>query len=108
MIEEKILLPILDYYMNAPFEFIQKGIQKERIDKIRNMEIVIYSNDHNPPHFHVFSKDKSINAKFLISDCSFLSGEISTKDRKRIELFHSDIKTQIIMNKIWNKKNNLL
>ena len=28
MIEEKILLPILDYYMNAPFEFIQK----ERID----------------------------------------------------------------------------
>jgi hypothetical protein len=107
MIFEKILTPILEYYMSAPIDDLQKRliVPKERIATIRNMHIIIYSNDHNPPHFHVKSKDKSINAKFTIDGCRFISGTISSKEVKRIKLFHSDIKTQIIMKKIWSKKN---
>ena len=48
---------------------LEKGIKKkEQIATIRNMKIVIYS-DHNPPHFHVKSKDNKINAKFKIENC---------------------------------------
>lgn len=105
MIEEKILTPILEYYINAPFEDVVKNlIGKERIGTINNMQIIIYSNDHNPPHFHVLSKDKTIDAKFTIKDCTYISGEINTKDLKRIQAFHADMKTQIVMKMIWDKK----
>jgi len=107
MIEEKILTPILEYFINAPFEniLVKSSRIKERVETIRNMQIIIYSNDHNPPHFHVKSKDNSINAKFLLKDCTKISGEISPKDIKRIQAFHGDIKTQKVMEMIWNKRN---
>jgi len=106
MIEEKILTPILEYYMNAPFEKVILNIQiKELVDTIRNMRIIIYSNDHGPPHFHVVSKDNSIDAKFRIKDCVQISGEINSKDLKRIQAFHADMKTQKVMEMIWNKRN---
>jgi hypothetical protein len=105
MIEEKILTPILEYYINAPYEDVVKNIiDKERVATVKNMQIIIYSNDHNPPHFHVISKDKSIDAKFTIADCSYMSGEIGTKDVKRIQAFHADMKTQLVMKMIWDKK----
>lgn len=105
---EKILTPVLEYYMTAPYEYAVKNlIGKERVATIKNMQIVIYSNDHNPPHFHVFSKDKSINAKFTIENCTLLSGEISTKDIKRVQAFHADMKTQVIIKKLWDKKNSM-
>ena len=81
--------------------------QKERIDTIKNLKVIIYSNDHNPPHFHVLSNDYNVNAKFLIKNGEFLSGEISIKDLKRIKAFYLSTKTKIIMEKIWNKKNNI-
>jgi hypothetical protein len=70
-IEEIILLPIIEYYINVDIESIEKGLIKERVITIRNMEIIIYPNDHNPPHFHVKSKDNEIDAKFLIIDGTF-------------------------------------
>ena len=102
---EKILSDVLNYYMNAPFDLVVRNIwSKERISTIRDTQIIIYSNDHNPPHFHVKSKDNTINAKFLMSDCTLISGEIKTKDIKRIKAFHSDLKTRTVMDKIWSKK----
>lgn len=105
MIEEKILTPILDFYMTAPYEDVVKNIiDKQHVDYIKNMQIIIYSNDHNPPHFHVISKDKSIDAKFTIEDCTYLGGDIGNKDLKRIQAFHADMKTQTVMKMIWNKR----
>lgn len=106
MIEEKILLPILEYFINIPDieNHVKDSRIKERVATIRNMKIVIYSNDHEPPHFHVLSNDKSINAKFNLRNCSLISGEITSKDIKRIEAFHNDIKTQMVLEMIWNKK----
>jgi hypothetical protein len=108
---EKILTPVLDNYMNIDFDFPNKSLDihniqtKERVKTIRNMKIIIYSNDHNPPHFHVISNDNSVNAKFTLDTCQLLSGDIETKDIKRIEAFHKDPKTIIVLTKIWDKKN---
>jgi len=99
----KILEPILNNYFSS-IDFT--NTEKERIATVRNMQIIIYSNDHNPPHFHVKSKDGSIDAKFKIEDCSLLKGEISNKEIKKVESFYSDPKTKIIMQKIWNKRIN--
>ena len=105
-IEEKILNPILENYFNVASTLnLEKGIKtKERIETIRNIQILIYSNDHNPPHFHVKSKDKKVDAKFKIENCEFISGSIDKKDLKRLKAFFNDMKTKIVMEMIWNKR----
>ncbi|TSE03931.1 DUF4160 domain-containing protein [Aquimarina algiphila] len=104
---EKILTPILNAYFNEKIESIEKVIiDKERIGTVNNMEIRIYPNDHNPPHFHVISRDKKVNAKFKIENCNYISGEISGKEKRRIKSFYNDPKTIIVMTKVWNKYQN--
>jgi len=105
-IEETILTPILEHYFDVVSTInLELGIKtKERIGTIRNMEIKIYANDHNPPHFHVISKDRDIDAKFKIENCEYISGKIDSKDLKRIIAFYNDIKTKMVMEMIWNKK----
>lgn len=97
---EKILTPILNTYFVQHYD----AVEKERIATLGNMQIIIFSNDHNPPHFHVKSKDLSVNAKFKIENGEYISGEISHKEIKLIQNFYRDMKVQIIMKKIWNKK----
>jgi len=110
---EKILEDILLEYMELDESTIEYLVgnptikQKERVTTIKNLKIIIYSNDHNPPHFHVLSNDYNVNAKFLIENGEYLSGEISNKDLKRIKAFYLSPKTKIIMEKIWSKKNNI-
>lgn len=99
---EKILTPILNSYFVQNYEVLEK----ERIATLENMQIIIFSNDHNPPHFHVKSKDLSVNAKFKIEDGEYISGKISNKELKIVQNFYRDMKVQIIMKKIWNKKEN--
>jgi hypothetical protein len=107
---EKVLTPILEEYININFDFIEKSlidpsfVQKELVEKVRNMKIIIYSNDHEPPHFHVLSNDHTINAKFSILTCELISGNITSKDQKRVQAFFNSVKTQLIMKKIWEKK----
>lgn len=100
-IYSKILELILNTYFSNQFF---RNTEKERVGTVRNMQIIIYSNDHNPPHFHVKSKNGDIDAKFKIKDCSYLSGQIGGKEIKKIEQFYQDQKVQILMNKIWNKR----
>jgi len=108
---ERILEDLLRGYMelseseiNLLLEQPNKSL-KERIGTVNDMKVIIYSNDHNPPHFHVISKDYSINAKFLIENCELISGDIKSKDLKKIKAFYSSPKTKLVMEKIWNKKN---
>jgi len=107
---EKILTPILNDFINVDFDFIERVLLtrnlaiKERIDTVRNMKIIIYSNDHEPPHFHVVSNDNSIDAKFSIDSGEFISGMIDSKDIKRIKAFYQSPKTEMILKKIWNEK----
>lgn len=102
---------MLQVYMSYDDSFIEvlladpnRGI-KQRVERIKDLNIIIYSNDHNPPHFHVKTNDCKINAKFLIENGEYLSGEINSKNLKRIKAFYDSPKTKLIMKKIWKKRN---
>lgn len=106
MKEQEYLSRLLDKYINQtvvnegyPVYFI-----KERVATVRNMKLIIYSNDHNPPHFHVKSNDGSINAKYSLKDCNFLSGVIGPKDDRRIKAFYEDPKAKALFDSIWGKR----
>ncbi len=97
---EIILTPILNNYFSNNLGLVEK----ERIATLGNMQIIIYSNDHNPPHFHVKSKDLTIDAKFKIENCEFISGILTSKEIKIVEKFYNDVKVKMLMNQIWSKK----
>lgn len=106
MNEDEILLNNLSYYLYAPLEYVLQGIKiKERILTSGNLQLIVYSNDHNPPHFHVITKDGKIDARFTIEDCTPLKGNvISPTDEKRVRAFHADIKVKLMMESIWAKR----
>lgn len=107
---EKILKDTLESYLLLEGHELLQVIEspnyriKERLATIKDLQVIIYSNDHDPPHFHVKTKDLKIDAKFKIEDCSLLSGDISRKNLKKIRAFHQSPKGKIVMKKIWNKK----
>ena len=107
---EKILKDLLYYYLGLEDAALEKHLlfvntaTKERVTTINNLQVLIYSNDHNPPHFHVKSKDLKIDAKFSIETFKLLSGKISSKYLKRIEAFYMSPKGKIVLEKIWNKR----
>lgn len=78
------------------------SLDKKRIQTIQHLEVIIYPNDHNPPHFHVKSKDLKIDAKFFIETGELYKGEISSKDLKKIKAFYQSPKRKILM-EVWNK-----
>ena len=80
-----------------------KTIDKERVETVRDMKVIIYPNDHLPAHFHVKNNDNSINAKFKISNGEFMSGTISKSKSKQIADFYQSVKGKIILKKIWEK-----
>lgn len=102
---EELLISYLERYINRTVVNDEIGVYfiKEQVGRIRNMKIEIYSNDHNPPHFHVKSNDLTINATFRLDDCSLIEGHVASNDFKRIKAFYSDMKTQLLMKEMWNK-----
>jgi len=76
---------------------------KQLVDKIRNLKIHIYSNEHNPPHFHVISKCETINAVFDLQTGSLIKGHIDGKDEKRIGYYYSQFKDKLI--EYWENNN---
>lgn len=63
---------------------------KHFIASTGDLSIHVYPKDHNPPHFHVLSKQRRIDARFHISTLEHLSdkrGRISKKDIKKIQNF---------------------
>jgi hypothetical protein len=109
-IMEKILKDLLNYYLRLDDISLEKHLKevstatKERVDTIDDLQVIIHSNDHDPPHFHVRTKNLKIDAKFKIEDCELISGEIGSKELKKIKAFYLSPKGKIILDKIWNKK----
>ena len=58
---------------------------RARVTAIGRLVLEVYPRDHPPPHFHVRCPD--FVAKFAISDCSLLEGEISSSDHDRVRWF---------------------
>ncbi len=108
--EEKILTDLLKYFLGLDDVSLEQHLKahnttiKERVATIDDLQVIIYSNDHYPPHFHVKTKNLSINAKFKIEDCELIDGEISSKDFKKIEAFYRSSKGKMVLELIWNKR----
>lgn len=54
---------------------------------IGSLKVVIFTNDHPPPHFHVLTD--MYNAKFDIETCESLGGELPGKHLKAIRKWHA-------------------
>ncbi|KKR05298.1 MAG: hypothetical protein UT33_C0011G0007 [Candidatus Peregrinibacteria bacterium GW2011_GWC2_39_14] len=74
---------------------------KELIGKINALKFYIYPQDHNPPHFHVKSKNGDIDVSFRLDNGLYVKGNIKNKaDLKRIEYFYEQRRTIMIVK--WN------
>jgi hypothetical protein len=61
---------------------------KRRIVSVGSLDINIYPQDHDPPHFHVVSKQRGIDARFYIETLELYNmkhGQIRTKEIKQIQ-----------------------
>lgn len=76
---------------------------RQLMGAIDGVSFHLYANDHNPPHFHIKTKDGRIDASLRIDDCSLLNGTpLSSKDEKRVERFWKDHKHNF--EKFWKEK----
>ncbi|WP_445366861.1 DUF4160 domain-containing protein [Methylomonas sp. BW4-1] len=112
-IMEIVLADLLKYYLGLDDHSLELHLNnpniatKERVETIDDLQVIIYSNDHNPPHFHVKTKNLQIDAKFKIEDCELISGKISSKDLQKIKAFYLGPKGKEVLTLIWNKRRNL-
>ncbi len=63
---------------------------KRRITSVGGLEIYVYPQDHDPPHFHVVSKQRKIDARFHLETLEVISmkrGEIRQKETRQIQDF---------------------
>lgn len=107
---ERVFTDLLKYYLGLDDHSLELHLKevntatKERVATIEDLQVIIYSNDHNPPHFHVKTKNLQIDAKFKIEDCELISGEISSKGLKKIKAFYLSPKGKMVLELIWNKR----
>ncbi|MBL4707059.1 MAG: DUF4160 domain-containing protein [Flavobacteriales bacterium] len=69
---------------------------KKKVGQVNHIRFYIHSNDHLPPHFHVYDKSKNLDASFRIDNCDLYKGEASKKHIKVIEYFYSVSKSMIV------------
>lgn len=109
-IMEKILTDLLKYYLGLDDNSLELHLKevntatKERVTTIDDLQVIIYSNDHDPPHFHVKTKNMNIDAKFKIEDCELISGEVNSKVLRKIKAFYLSPKGKMTLELIWNKR----
>lgn len=67
---------------------------KQRIASVRDLEISIYPKDHEPPHFHVRSKQRNMDARFHVETLELINekhGTIRSKEIRQVqEFFRTD------------------
>jgi Domain of unknown function (DUF4160) len=70
------------------------------IGRIGSLNVMIFRNDHPPPHFHVFASEFS--AKFAIANCGLLSskGRIRRRDIRAVEEWGQKHRAALYSN--WN------
>jgi len=70
-----------------------------RVDTIGSYKIVIYANEHSPPHFHIV-KDRIKLAAYTIIDFTRLSGNLPNGVERKIRFYHEHAKDKLI--RYWN------
>lgn len=82
-------------YLNG--EIYNTRIERRKVCEIGSLSIVIYPNDHLPPHFHVCGD--GINASFEIEDGTYMIGEISENHKRKVEKWYKATKIELM--NIW-------
>ena len=72
---------------------------RKLVNRIDNIKIEIYPNEHPPPHFHV--KTSNFNVSLTIENCEILEGSLNSSDYKKVKYFHSNHRDTLV--KVWNK-----
>lgn len=82
----------------APLLFLMESDYMPTIGRIGSLEVMVFRNDHPPPHFHVIGDEFS--AKFAIADNALLSckGRIRRRDIRAVEEWGSKHKTMLYTN----------
>lgn len=71
------------------------------VHRIRNLYIRMFSNEHNPPHFHVETPDGRVQVALL--DLSVTRGKIRTRDLEEIRVWaHENM--ELLMSE-WSRLN---
>lgn len=83
--------PILD---DGGRRFLVEG----EVDRIRNLRICVYANEHPPPHFIVKCSEGS--CRFMIKDCSSLGDNGLKRYRRNIEKWYAKNRSLLITT--WN------
>lgn len=104
-IDDKLLIGFLEKVINSGRFDPEMGLYftKEQAGQVRNMKLEIFPDDHQPAHFHVKSRDNSIDAKFLLASGEFLSGTITSRDKKAIEEYYHITKVKQRLFEVWEK-----
>lgn len=80
------------------------------IDTVGDLRIILRTNDHPMPHFHIESRQRGINATFSIEALELLkikNGRISTKDLRNIErYFNLNPEKKEFLKSEYNRANN--
>lgn len=72
---------------------------EREVDRIGNLKMFVYSDEHPPPHFLVKCSEGS--RRFKISDCSPLDGTGLEKYIRNIKIWHEENKNLLITT--WNE-----
>lgn len=101
LIPLNIFLFIRAKFEGIPFRYVPPVIgMAYMVDRIGDLKIVIYHNEHPPPHFHVVSSQ--LNFSMEIETGRMLRGEFPNKRiRRKIESWHSKNKNLLI--RVWNE-----
>lgn len=73
------------------------------IVRLGNLKIHVFSDDHNPPHFHVTSPDHA--ALIKISDLAVLQGQITRKDLELVLEWASKKANKQLLESEWRRLN---
>lgn len=72
---------------------------KQLVASIKGLEIEVFPREHSPPHFHV--SGGSIDATFSISECSYIKGTVSGREKRLIEWWYQRSRANLIT--AWNQ-----
>ena len=72
---------------------------RKLVNRIDNIKIESYPNEHPPPHFHVSTSD--FNVSLTIENCEIIEGSLNSTDYKKVKYFHSNNRDVLV--KVWNE-----
>ncbi|MGE6743325.1 DUF4160 domain-containing protein [Allorhizobium pseudoryzae] len=71
--------------------------------RLGNMKIMLFADDHNPPHFHVATPDH--DALILIRDLSVLQGQITARNLQLVREWASTDENRKRLESEWKRLN---